>query len=126
MNAHDDVRGANMNDQIICARCGGVNSAAARYCQQCGMSLLGPVGAKGMPQAANQSPQAPSTTTTTAPQQTPVPGQGQPNWSQTALGGVVGFLLGSMFGGGRGFFRGGDFDGGDFGGGDFGGGDGGG
>jgi hypothetical protein len=114
-------RGDGPAAQVACPRCGSVNWAQARYCQQCGYSLLGPAGAKGAP-------------TNQAPGQQPGPGSGrmpgQPGgaWGQTALGGLAGFVLGSLFGGGRGMFggwdgdEGGDFGGGDFGGGDFGGG----
>jgi hypothetical protein len=105
-----------MNDQIFCTRCGAVNAPSARFCQQCGNRLLGPAGAKGSPTDANQ-PQQP-----VPPQQTGRTGQASPNWNQTMLGGLAGFILGSMFGGGRGFFGGRDFDGGDFDGGGFGGG----
>ena len=34
-----------MNDQIFCTRCGAVNAASARFCQQCGNRLLGPAAA---------------------------------------------------------------------------------
>ena len=78
----------------------------------------GPAGAKGSPTDANQQQQQP-----VPPQQTGRTGPASPNWNQTMLGGLAGFILGSMFGGGRGFFGGRDFDGGDFDGGGFGGGD---
>jgi hypothetical protein len=127
-----------MNEQIHCTRCGAVNATSARFCQQCGNSLLGPAGAKGVPNTNDQQPVGVG-----QPQsggaQVPPSGPGQPpqNWNQTILGGLAGFLLGSMFGGGRGLFGGwgggrdwddgGGFGGdgggwGDGGGGDFGGG----
>jgi ribosomal protein S27E len=122
-----------MNESVTCPRCGAVNAVSARFCQQCGLSLLGPAGGKGVPNPNTQQP-----TGTPVPQQQQQPGgpqgQGQ-NWGQTMLGGLAGFVLGSMLGGGRGGWGGwggwggggwGDHDGGDGdwgGGGDFGGGD---
>lgn len=120
------------SEPTICPRCGGVNAPQARFCQHCGTSLLGPVGAKGVP---NTEAQGQPSTRDTAPSRGGPAGQmpgapTSPPWGQTALGGLVGFVLGSMLGGGRGFggWGGGwgDHDdgwgGGDFGGGDFGGG----
>ena len=119
-------------NQLRCPRCAAVNAPNARYCQQCGQSLLGPAGGKGAPPADQGGP---------APGGQPDPGQhypgypqrpgGGPPWGQAAAGGIIGFLLGSLFGGGRGWGGGwgggwgdGDWDGGDWGGGgDFGGGD---
>src|SRR6266849_1917656 len=83
-----------------CPRCGGLHSAQARYCQHCGYSLLGPVGAKGAPPAEGTSQQPGG-----APGQQPG-GQASPPWGNAALGGLAGFLLGSLFGGGRGMFGG--------------------
>ena len=112
-------------NQLRRPRCAAVNAPNARYCQQCGQSLLGPAGGKGAPPADQAGP---------APGGQPDPGQhypgypqrpgGGPPWGQAAAGGIIGFLLGSLFGSGRGW--GGDWDGGDWGGGgDFGGGGGG-
>ena len=135
---------ATMNEQLHCARCGALNATSARYCQQCGMSLLGPAGAKGGPNANTPEPTSAPDQPTGGPMspQPAGPGRSPQNWNQTMLGGLVGLVLGSMLGGGRGMFGGWgggrDWDGdgfggdgggwgdggGDFGGGDSGGGDG--
>jgi hypothetical protein len=126
-----------MNEQMHCTRCGAVNAPSARFCQQCGNSLLGPAGSKGVPNANDQQPVGvgqPQSGGSQTPQGGPGPGQAPQNWNQTILGGLAGFLLGSMLGGrggfggwgGRDWDDGGGFGGGDFGGGDFGGGAGGG
>jgi zinc ribbon protein len=120
-----------MNEQMHCPRCGTINVLSARFCQQCGLSLLGPAGAKGGPNPVAEQPTSPTGQPTTGPAGQQPQGPGQPNWGQTALGGLAGFVLGSMLGGGRGLFGGwgggGDWDdrdGGGFGGdgGDWGGG----
>jgi RNA polymerase subunit RPABC4/transcription elongation factor Spt4 len=90
-----------------CARCGKPNLGTARFCQQCGAALTGQT---GPPADAENGQRAPQST---------------PAWGQLALGGLGGLLLGSLFGGPRGFGGfgdGDDFGGGDFGGADFGGG----
>jgi zinc-ribbon domain len=97
-------QGTSMNEPVHCPRCGTLNAASARFCQQCGFSLLGPAGSKGVPNANDQQP-VPATGQPTGPQHAG-PGPAAPNWSQGMLGGIAGFLLGSMLGGGRGFFGG--------------------
>src|SRR5712691_6812207 len=97
-----------MNEQMRCARCGALNASSARYCQQCGLSLLGPAGAKGGPNPNAQGQMSTPNQPTSGPgnPQPAGPGQAPQTWSQTMLGGLAGFLLGSMLGGGRGIFGG--------------------